>query len=127
VHAEVEAAWQRVVEGWDEPARHEAMLGLVARHGEFAWAAARYKERAGDAIADKQLEKLRKAATATLFATATKKRGEDPPYKRTIVIFIVLILMLMIGLLGVKMMHDTRPHPDDAVPRPPAPTTPARH
>ena len=85
----------------------------------FAWAAARYKERAGDAIADRQIEKLRKAAVATLFATASKKPTEEPPYKRTIVVFFILLLMLVVGLVGVKLMHDARTEP------PPA-TKPAR-
>jgi hypothetical protein len=120
---ELDAAWQRVLDGWDDPTRHEALMGLVAQESQFAWAAAKYKERAGDAIADKQLERIRKAATASLFASATKKPGEDTPYKRTLVIFIVLIVMLGFLLVGVKLLHDTRPHADD----PPAPTTPARH
>jgi hypothetical protein len=127
VHAAVEAAWERVVEQWDDQARHDSFLGLVAQHSEFAWAAGKYKERAGDAVADKQLEKLRKAATATMFATASKKPGEDPPYKRTMVIFIVLIVMLVIALVGVKIMHDTRPRPDEPVRRTPVPTTPGHH
>lgn len=119
---ELEALWERVVEGWDEPARHQALMGMVAQKGEYAWAAAKYKERAGDAIAAKQLEKIRKAATVSMFATASKKPAEDPPYKRTMVIFIVLLIMLFILLVGVKLVHDTRPHPDEA----PRPTTPAR-
>ncbi len=127
MHAAVEAAWERLVEKWDDPARHDAFLGLVTQHNEFVWAAAKYKERTGDAIAAKQLEKLRKAATATMFATASKKPGEEPPYKRTMVVFIVLIVMLLIALVGVKIMHDTRPHPDEPIRRSPAPTTPAHH
>jgi hypothetical protein len=118
VHADVEAAWERVVESWDDPARHDALVGLVAQHSAFAWAASKYKERAGDAIADKQLERIRKAATATMFATASRKQTEETPYRRTMVIFIVLLLMMVLGLLGVKMVHDSRTQ-DAPPPRPP--------
>jgi hypothetical protein len=127
VNPAVEAAWERVVEQWDDSARHDAFMVLVVQNSQFAWAAGKYKERAGDAIADKQLEKLRKAATATMFATASRKPGEDPPYKRTLVIFAVLVVMLVIALVGVKILHDTRPPPEDTPARPSAPTTPARH
>ena len=49
---------------------HEALLGLVAQHSCFAWAAARYKERAGDPVAD-AAARARCAArrVATMFAT----------------------------------------------------------
>ena len=125
MHADVEAAWERVVESWDDPARHDALIGLVAQHSAFAWAAGKYKERAGDAVADKQLERIRKAATATMFATAAKKQTEETPYKRTMVIFVVLLLLMILGLVGVKLVHDTRTQQDAPPPRPTI-TKPAR-
>jgi len=130
VHADVEAAWQNVVDGWEDPGRHEQLMGVVAQHGAFAWAAARYKERAGDAVADKQLERIRKAAMATMLASASKKPEAQAPYKRTMIIFMVLIVMLLIGFLGVKMMHDTRrgtPHPGVPPRGTPGVTQPASH
>jgi len=93
-------------------------MGLVAQHSAFAWAAGKYKERAGDAVADKQLERIRKAVAATMFAMSSKKPTEETPYKRTMVIFIVLLLMMVLGLVGVKIMHDTRTQ-DAPPPRPP--------
>jgi hypothetical protein len=105
----VRAAWQAVTEHWDEPARHEALLGLVAQHACFAWAAARYKERAGDAIADEQIERLRRAATATMLATATPRPSADKqPYKNTLIIFIALVAMAILGLVLAKLIHDSR-------------------
>lgn len=121
--ADVEAAWQTLVDRWDDPAGHEAFMSLVAKHGAYAWAAARYKERAGDGLADKQLERIRKAATATMFATARTKPQEEP-YRRTIVIFAVLIVMLVIALVGVKLMHDAQP---ERAPSPPPTTKPGAH
>jgi hypothetical protein len=71
----VRDAWQRAVDGWDDPDRHKTFLGVVAQHHCFRYAAARYKERAGDAIADRQLERVRAAALATMTATATARPG----------------------------------------------------
>jgi hypothetical protein len=121
VQAELEAVWQKVVDAWDEPARHDALMGLVAQQNAFAWAASKYKERAGDPVADKQLERIRKAAVASMFATSSKKRGTDSPYRRTMVIFVVLLVMLLIGLVGLKMIHDTKvntPTPSPEVTKP---------
>lgn len=101
----VEAAWARAVERWDDRARHEALLGLVAQHSAFAWAAGKYKERVGDPIADAQLERLRKSATATLLATATKKpESKDGPYKRTMLLGVLLLVMLALGLVYAKVI-----------------------
>jgi len=119
---ELEAIWEVVVTHWDDPDRHRALMGMVAQKGEYAWAASKYKPRAGDAVADQQLEKIRKAATASMFASATKKPTEAAPYRRTLVIFFVLIFMLVILIVGVKLVHDTRSHTE----APPRPTTPAR-
>lgn len=136
----VEAAWTRAVEQWDDPARHEALLGLVAQHSAFAWAAARYKERAGDPIAERQLERLQKSATATMLATAARKpNAKDGPYRRTILFVALLLVMVVLGLVYTKVIavdHQRRTHALPAKPVPakplparrvmaPAPRTPA--
>lgn len=107
--AELETAWQVVVEKWDEQAAHDKLIALVAQSGSFAWAATRYKQRAGDPMADAQLERIRKSAIATMFATGGKRREPDPPYKRTMIIFGILIMMMVLGLIAVKLIHDARP------------------
>lgn len=122
--ANLEAVWQTVVDAWDQPGRHDALMGLVAQESAFAWAAGKYKERAGDPIADKQLERIRKAAVASLFATSSKKPEQDSPYKRTLVILIALVAMIFFGLVGMKLIHDT--HVNTPKP-PPSPTKPAAH
>ena len=102
----VRAVWQALEGSWDDPKRHEAFLGLVAQHDCFAWAAARYKERAGDAIADAQIVKLRNAATATMLATATAKgKTTGKPYQATIVLFIALMIFAVLGLVYVMHLH----------------------
>ena len=124
VNEAVSAAWERVLEGWDEPARHEALLALVVQHSEFAWAAGRYKEKGDDPIAVERLDRLRKAATATMMATATKKAEEErSPYTKTMVWLVVMLIMLIIGLLFARIVTDRSPKRSPPV-RPP---TGARH
>lgn len=116
----VEAAWQRAVEQWDDAKRHEALLGLVAQHSAFAWAAAKYKARAGDPIADAQLVRLRKSATATMMATATvRPTAAEKPYKRTMLLVALLMVMLVLGFVYVKVIAVN--HQRSTVPPPKAP------
>jgi len=70
----VRAVWTRLGDSWDDAARHEAFVALVAQYGCFAWAAARYRERAGDAIAERQLEQLRGVAVERLIPAARARR-----------------------------------------------------
>ena len=106
--AELETAWQVVVDKWDDQAAHDKLIALVAQSGSYSWAATRYKERAGDPMADAQLARIRKSAIATMFATGSKRREPDPPYKRTMVILGILIVMMVFGLIAVKLIHDAR-------------------
>lgn len=99
----VTTAWDETVANWDDPKRHDAFLGAVVTHSCFAWAASRYKERAGDPIADKNLERLRKAATATMLATAAV-RPEDTkvPYRNAMLILIALVILMGVGVIYAK-------------------------
>lgn len=106
---ELETAWQVVLDKWEDQAAHDKLIALVAQSGSYAWAAIRYKQRAGDPTADAQLERIRKSAIATMFATGSKRREPDPPYKRTMVIFGILIVMMVFGLIAVKLIHAARP------------------
>ncbi len=101
------AAWDEAVAHWDDPAKHQALLGLVAQHSCFAWAAAKYKERTGDPVADKQLERLRTSAMATMFATSSGKKKDEPaPFRATLILFIALLVAMVVGMLVVKSIHD---------------------
>ena len=100
----VQKAWDDAVAHWDEPAKHALLLGLVAQHACYAWAAAKYKERAGDAIADKQLERLRSSAVAALMTTSKPKASEQQPYRQTLVLFAALLLILVLGLVFVTII-----------------------
>ncbi len=102
----VQAAWQRAVDAWGEPAQHDAFLARVAEHRCFAWAAARYRERAGDPIADAQLARLQKSAMATLLATAGPRPDDQKsPYRATMLLFVVLVLVAIVGMVVVAVKH----------------------
>ena len=121
----VRAAWQHAVDGWDDAARHDALLAVVAQHGCYAWAAARYHERDGDAIADARIERLRKAATATMYATASARPDRRTrPYSVTIAMLIGLVTVAIVGFLfAMRLRHGGAPLP----PRAATPAGPQAH
>lgn len=105
-------AWDHVVEGWSEPARHEEVMRLVAQHDAFAWAAARYRTKAGDPIADKQLECVRKAAEATLFSGAVaRKAANKNPYHATTMMLVTLVVLIVGGLVYAMVVRNRGTQP----------------
>jgi hypothetical protein len=116
---EVEAAWAGCEAEWDNAARHDKLFELTAQHDCFAYAAGKYKTRAGDPIADRALERIRKAATAKLMATATTREGSArTPYRATMAFLIFLMVAAIAGLGYVASMRKHSPLP-------PPPPTPA--
>jgi hypothetical protein len=69
----VQAAWARTALDWNDTARHDELLQLVATSNAYAWAAGRYRTRGRDAVAQRQLDRLRRAAEAALLASATPR------------------------------------------------------
>jgi len=153
----VAAAWDRVIEAWDEAERHDALLRLVAQHDAYAWAAAKYREarraapaspspfrsypdHAVDAVADRQLDRMRRAAEATMYASASprEERGRSP-YRATTAILVMFIFAIVAGLIFATVLPRNPPAgggagqatPAEAQPArprhpaPPAPTTPS--
>ncbi|MEO8699543.1 MAG: zinc ribbon domain-containing protein [Kofleriaceae bacterium] len=121
------AAWARAVESWDDPARHDEILRLATQHDAFAWVAARYRAR-GD---DRQLARIRKAAEATMFATATTRKDSSPrPYRALTAVLIMLIIAAVGGLLYAMMMRGgdapAESATPNATPAPPIPQAPHR-
>ena len=97
-------AWQQAIEHWDEPARHDELLRLVTQHDAWAWAAARYRDRirddANDAIARTQLDRVRRAAEATLTTNAVTRQAKQPePYRNTMLFLGVMIIAIIAGLV----------------------------
>ena len=107
----VTAAWDAAVAAWDDASKHDALLALVATHSCYAWAAGKYKTRAGDPIADKALERLRKAATATMLATATVRPEQTQmPYRNTLMVLLVLVIMIGVGVVyAMSRQHHDAP------------------
>jgi hypothetical protein len=133
VHEDVTAAWERAVEQWDDNSRHEAVLAMVVQHSAFAWAAARYKERGDDPIAQARLERLRKAATAAMMATGSTRKTDEvkSPATKIAIWLTVMIAMLLVGLLFAKIVVDGRqkkaaPGRSHGVRRAPTVTTPVQ-
>lgn len=93
-------AWQRAVDHWSEPPHHEEVLRLVAQHDAYAWAATQYRSRAGDPIADKQLERIRKSAEVTMLsAKAARTDKYKNPYRNTLTLLIMLVVVVVGGLI----------------------------
>ncbi len=101
----VKAAWDQVVAHWAEPKRHEALLGLVATYNCYAWVAGRYRERAGDPIAELQLDRIRKAATFALLATASKRPDTTKHGGRIAVLVVLLIVCAVCGVFLYGKLH----------------------
>lgn len=93
-------AWKSAVENWEQPARHDEVIRLVSQHDAYAWAAAQYRSRAGDPIADRQLERVKKAAEVTLLSSSARKDAElNTPYRNTIFLLITILVLMFGGLM----------------------------
>ncbi|HEX3479922.1 MAG TPA: hypothetical protein VHT91_33105, partial [Kofleriaceae bacterium] len=113
----VRAAWVRVAEAWSDPARHDELLRQTAAHRCYAWAAGRYRTRAGDPIAERQLDRLRRTAEATLLAGATVRReAAAAPFRATVVVLALLVAAIVVGLVYAALVRA----PSDATIAPPA-------
>jgi uncharacterized Zn finger protein (UPF0148 family) len=107
-------AWQHALEGWDEKARHDELLRLVTHHDAYAWAAARYRERlrerAGDAVADRELARVRRAAEAALtVSAATRQAKTREPYRSSMAILALLMLAAIGGLVYAMVRKSEAP------------------
>lgn len=129
VPAEVKTAWDAVLAGWATEATHDALFNLVAARGEYGWAAGRYREQArertGDPVAPKQMERLRKAIEATMVVSATARdKPGAAPYKNTATLLAVLIVVLVVGM--AYMFIKSRKGSDDPPPPPPRSSAPGQ-
>lgn len=102
------AAWERTLHGWTDASLHDTALGLAAKHEQFAWLAARYREiarvRPQDPVPPARLARLQRAALATLcFAPPPGVEPERKAYRGAAVLLIVSVLAMVIGLRLVDM------------------------
>jgi hypothetical protein len=101
-------------EPWTDQARHDELLKLVAANNCYAWAAGRYREvirtRPEDATAARQLDRLTRAAEATMLAGATARTTPGPkPYRATTAILVMLIAVIVAGLFYAMVIHKDEP------------------
>jgi hypothetical protein len=110
VNAVVTEAWDAAVADWDNPARHDALLTLAAKHEAYGWTAkqyqARLKENAEDAVAQRQITRLRKAAELTLYATAAQRETKTKtPFKASIAMIMIMVFLIIAGLLVTYVLR----------------------
>lgn len=111
----VRAAWSAVVsspEAWAEQARHDAFVQLVASSSAFAWAAGQYQEirrqRPDDAVAVRQLERVRRTAEAAMLATTTVREVKQSPYRSATAILVMLVVLLIAGAVYARFMREAQ-------------------
>jgi hypothetical protein len=125
----VQDAWARVHASWDDPRAHDELFALTAQHSCYAWTAARYREVRADkgaASTDPRLERVRKAAEATLLATASvRPRTGKQPYGTSAVVLVIAIIMIVIGLMFAAS-RPTRPPTAPIAPHPVHPASQVR-
>lgn len=112
VNEAVAAAWDKVVDDWTNQSRHDALLALATQAQAFQWLATKYRERAGDPIADAQLAKLTTAAMATMLTSSSASKGGTDyaaPYRRALMWMLVMVVMLVLGLIAMKLMASGHP------------------
>jgi hypothetical protein len=117
----VQAAWQRCTESWDESARHTELFQLGVADNALAWVASRYRERGDDPIAQTQLEKIRKAAIASMMVTATAKpASEKSPYRNSILVLGALVLAILFAFIATQFLVDSKANKTHQRPTKPA-------
>jgi hypothetical protein len=105
----VQRAWTRATEHWDDAAEHDELFRLIVGNNCYAWGAGRYRMRADDPIAVRQLERLRRAAEATLLTSAATR--SDPAtrrYRTAAGVLALLVVVIVAGLLYAGRIHRAR-------------------
>lgn len=127
VPAALVRAWDDAVAGWDDVRRHDELLRLATQHDAFAWAAARYRERVrarpDDAVGTERLDRVKRAAEATLLANAAARQRRAPePYRNTMMLLGLMIIAIVAGLAYAIARGSGKPELPDRVPVPPGAT-----
>ncbi len=101
---ELEALWECCEAEWDDEAAHDRFVEGAAVSLAYAYAARRYRSvlrrRGDDPIAHRQLDRLARMAEVTLTSAAAARRHSDAgdePYKKVIMLLMVLVLLAGIG------------------------------
>jgi hypothetical protein len=113
VSTELTTAWARVLEGWTDGRRHDTILGVAAKHGEFAWLATRYREHvkrnADDAVAPARLARVQRAAAVVMLSKAPKAAEPMPKiFKMASLLLVGAAVAVGIGLFVVDNKVQTQ-------------------
>lgn len=132
IPAELRASWKRATDSWQDQARHDAFVQVAVNAGAYAWAAGQYqdvrRQRPDDAIARRQLERVRRTAEAAMLASAAVRQEQKTPYRSATAILVMLVVVLMAGALYATFMRETRtPATGPAMPVMPLRSGPARY
>lgn len=112
VPTELAVAWQRTLHGWTDTRLHDTVLGIAAKHGQFAWLAARYRTIAqaqpGDPIPAARLARVQRATLATLCLVPTPSAAPArTPYRAAAIMLLGFVVAAFVGLRLVDMKsHD---------------------
>lgn len=109
----VREAWAGLLaspEAWAEQGRHDAFVQLVAADQLFAWAAGQYQEirlqRPEDAVALRQLDRVRRTAEAAMLASAAVREVKQSPYRSATAILVMLVVLLIAGAVYARFMRE---------------------
>jgi hypothetical protein len=116
---ELGVTWQRTLELWTQPASHDTMLGMAAKHQQYAWLAARYREASrtnpDDPVALQRLARVQRAAIAVMAFEASER---EAPVSRRLGglggILIAVVLTTAVGLWVTNLrtqQHQHHPQP----------------
>lgn len=115
-------AWQLALEHWAEPLRHDTLLGLAAKHAQFAWLAGKYRDAARsnpeDPIARDRLVRLQRAAAIVMMS---KTPAAPAPMKQGLRAMSILLIgaALATGLGLVVADHKVQQHNAEVISRHP--------
>ena len=97
----LEAAWETVLESWDDDDAHRKLIALCQSFGRLDFAGAHYRAIANDekdarhAVAKKQIDRILAAAMATLETTKTEP---SPAPRRNVMLFALVMATALIML-----------------------------
>ena len=119
------ASWSAVLERWDDQARHDAFVQAATAAGAFAWAAGKYQDarrsRPGDALAERQMARVRRTAEAAMLASAAVRQVERAPYRGATAVLIMLVVALGAGAMYTAFLRGSRGSPSSDAGRAPSP------
>jgi hypothetical protein len=116
------AGWDACLAAWDDAAAHDAFVRRASLAGDYSSAAKHYRrylqEHPGDATATAALARVTRMAEVALLQRPAVTAEAEQPYKRVVVLMMVLVVMAALGGAYLIMKRVTAPDPADSLPAP---------